>query len=185
MPGSPAMTPTCRVPWRAVVHHWCSWANSPSRPTKRGGRTWARQADGGRLIPASGPPGDGSCHRDRGNEPIPPPVHRLDKLRAPRLIAQHPAQLPNGHRQDRLTHRRLGPDGRQQGVFGHELAGLRHQGASTPRVLWRKGARPGRATGARRADRAGMAQRQSRPVPAYVPPVMGARMGILKHCPKC
>ena len=38
MPASPAMTPTCRVPWRAVVHHCASWASAASRPTKCGGR---------------------------------------------------------------------------------------------------------------------------------------------------
>jgi hypothetical protein len=44
-----------------------------------------------------------------------------------RLIAQHPAQRANGDRDDCLTHHRLGPDRLEQGVFGHELARLRHQ----------------------------------------------------------
>ena len=66
---------------------------------------------------------------DRCDEPIPPAVHRLDKAGGARLIAQHPAQRAHGHREDGLTHHRVGPDRLEQRVFGHELARLRHQAA--------------------------------------------------------
>ena len=54
-------------------------------------------------------------------------MHRLDKLRGTRLIAQHPAELPHGRREHVLTHHGVGPDRCQQRVFGHELARLGHQ----------------------------------------------------------
>jgi hypothetical protein len=54
-------------------------------------------------------------------------VRRLDKAWGTRLILQHPAQLPNGHGHDRLADHHLRPDRGQQGVFGHQLAGLCHQ----------------------------------------------------------
>ena len=59
-------------------------------------------------------------------------MHRLDKLRVPGLIPQHPPQLPNRHRQDRLTHRRLRPDAREEGLFGEELPRPHHQGVQHP-----------------------------------------------------
>src|SRR5262249_60087290 len=39
------------------------------------------------------------------------------------------AQLANAPGEDRLTARRAGPDRLEQGIFGHELARLRHQAA--------------------------------------------------------
>jgi hypothetical protein len=59
-------------------------------------------------------------------------MHGLDKLRAAGLIPQHLPQLPNRHRQDRLTHRRLGPHGSKQGLFGQQLSHLCHQGVQHP-----------------------------------------------------
>ena len=59
-------------------------------------------------------------------------MHRLDKLRAPGLIPEHPPKLPNRHRQDRLTHRCLRPDARQEGLSGEELPSPRHQGVQHP-----------------------------------------------------
>src|SRR5258707_454635 len=38
MPGSPTIIPTCRVPWRAVLHHCASWASAMSRPPHFVGR---------------------------------------------------------------------------------------------------------------------------------------------------
>ena len=54
-------------------------------------------------------------------------MHRLDKPGYPCLIAQHPAELPHGHREHVLTHHGVGPDRCQQRVFGHEPARLGHQ----------------------------------------------------------
>lgn len=56
-------------------------------------------------------------------------MHRFDKAWGPRRITQHLAQRAHGHRDHRLTHRRLRPDRLEQRVFGHELARLRHQAA--------------------------------------------------------
>ena len=54
-------------------------------------------------------------------------MHGLDKLRVASLIPERPAYLAHDHRQDRLMDRGFGPDGLQQGVFRHELPGVRHQ----------------------------------------------------------
>ena len=54
-------------------------------------------------------------------------MHRLDKPWRTGLISQDATQLPNGHLEHRLTPRRLGPHGLQQGIFGDKLAGMSHQ----------------------------------------------------------
>ena len=141
------------------------------RATERGRRHAAR----GLLHPRPARSHQGA---DRRDEPIPPAVHRLDKAWGMRLIAQHPAQRAHGDRDDRLTHHRLGPDGLEQCVFGHELARLRHQAAEDRKGFWGAVGSPrGHATAVRRADRAGMAQRRDTAAPASFPLPVSAR-----HC---
>jgi hypothetical protein len=53
-------------------------------------------------------------------------MDRLNKLGKARPIPQHVAQLPNGHRDHVLADKGLGPDGREQRVFGNELTRLGH-----------------------------------------------------------
>ena len=65
----------------------------------------------------------------RGNEAIAAPVHGLEAARRPDAVAQRLAQLANTVAEDPLAHRRPGPHRRKQGVFGHQLAGVRHQQA--------------------------------------------------------
>jgi hypothetical protein len=45
------------------------------------------------------------------------------------LIPERLAYLPDDDRQDRFTHRGLGPDCLQEGLFRHELTGLHQQTA--------------------------------------------------------
>src|SRR5512145_933265 len=59
-------------------------------------------------------------HRACSDEAIPAPVHRLNKPRCLRIIPQHPPQLTDADVQGRLLHHRLGPDGREQLLFGHQ-----------------------------------------------------------------
>ena len=69
---------------------------------------------------------------DRGevpDEPIPPPMHRLDEPRGLRRLPQHLAQLANAAGEHGVTHHRLRPDGLQQGLLGDQLTRLRHQQA--------------------------------------------------------
>jgi hypothetical protein len=73
------------------------------------------------------PAGRRHCHR--GDKPISPPIHRLDKLRALGPIPEGSAQLPNRYGYDRVTHRRLGPHSSEEGVFRQQLAGLGYQRA--------------------------------------------------------
>jgi len=46
-----------------------------------------------------------------------------------RLISERLTQLSDDDRQDSFAHYGLGPDGLQQGLFRHELPGLRQQTA--------------------------------------------------------
>jgi hypothetical protein len=75
---------------------------------------------------------------NRGDETISPAVHRLNKPRGTRRIAQQPAQFPNGYLEHRLTHCSRRPDGRQQRVFGYQLAGLLHQTTEDCQDFWGK-----------------------------------------------
>ena len=123
-PGSPVRNTICRAPCRTRSSHWCRWVSSRSRPTSSGGgtvgagRSGRRRWEGGRG--------------DRGevpDEPIPPPMHRLDEPRGLRRLPQHLAQLANAAGEHGVTHHRLRPDGLQQGLFGDQLTRLRHQQA--------------------------------------------------------
>jgi hypothetical protein len=73
-----------------------------------------------------------------GDKAVPPPMHRRDVARLPRIIAQGLAQLANTHRQHPLTHRRLGPHGVEECVFGHQLPRLADQTPQHGEGLGRK-----------------------------------------------
>lgn len=63
-------------------------------------------------------------HRHRRNEPISPPVHGLDELRALSRITQDAAELPNTPAHHRVADRRLAPHRVQQCILRHQLARL-------------------------------------------------------------
>jgi hypothetical protein len=65
--------------------------------------------------------------RQRGDEAVAAPVHGLNEVRLPGVIAQRLAQLVHTHHQHRLAHRHLRPRRREQFVFAHHLPGMRHE----------------------------------------------------------
>jgi hypothetical protein len=68
-----------------------------------------------------------SSHGKVANEPIAAPVQRLDKPRCPGIIPESLPQLLDADRQRYIVHRRLGPDGIEQGSFGYQLPTMRQQ----------------------------------------------------------
>ena len=153
MPASPVTKPTQRSPRRACASQPCSVPSSASRPTAAPGGTAAGAGATGR--PGAGP---GSGRRQRADEAIPPPVHRLHILRRARRVPQRLPNLADTHHQGRLAHHGVGPGGLEQRLFRHQLArpvdehgqhspGLRASGGSprrraTGRRWWRRAARP-------------------------------------------
>jgi hypothetical protein len=70
------------------------------------------------------------------NEAVAAPVHRLDKARPPGVIPQRLAQLAHADGQYHLAHRRLRPEGLEQGRLDEQLAWVFHQISEEGKGFW-------------------------------------------------
>ena len=89
---------------------------------------WCRQRRRGHQGPRAAGAGDGlGVRRDECHKAIAPPGHRGNEARCLRCVAQGAAQLANGDAHHRIAHRRLGPDGVEQDIFGDQTVRMGDQ----------------------------------------------------------
>src|SRR5215510_76068 len=71
-------------------------------------------------------------------------MHRLDKLRRPGIVSQHPPNPSDTPFQHPVADEGLRPDGREEFFVGHQALGMRYQEVQNCKVLWpeRKRLRP-------------------------------------------